>query len=193
MKRLMMKCLLVLIGLGITGIIPSISAYSEPVLLKVDKDARYPITNFDSLSEAVKEYIKLTSTNPVLIPTWLPSESYLESIRIADGGTVLKMEYVGEDQKVRIHVNPQIERSKFSKGNTITINDKTKAEYMEKNFFYVLRFDNEGRNYMIIIDKKDVKSIDKDTAIEYMIKIGKSLTPFKGDTYFNVKKRTVNH
>jgi len=38
MKRLIMKCLLVLIGLGITGIIPSFCAYSDAVLPKVDKD-----------------------------------------------------------------------------------------------------------------------------------------------------------
>ncbi|WP_145325318.1 hypothetical protein [Paenibacillus xylanexedens] len=191
MKRLMMKFLLVLIGYGITGIIPSISAYSEAVLPKVDKEAHYPITYFDSLSEAVKEYQKLTSKNPVLIPTWLPSESYLKSILIVGDGAILTMEYVGEDLKVRIHVNPQIERSDFSKSNTININDKTKAEYKENHFLYALSFDNEGRNYMILIDKKNVKSINnvnsinnisKDKAKEYMIKIGQSLTPFKGNT-----------
>ncbi|MDN8593179.1 hypothetical protein Q0V21_31100 [Paenibacillus sp. 11B] len=199
MKKLMMKCVLVLIGLGITGIFPSISAYSEAVLPKVDKDTHYPITYFDSLSEAVKEYQKLTSKNPVLIPTWLPSKSYLENIRIVGGGTVLTTEYVGEDLEVRIHVNPQIERSDLSKRRTITINDKTMAEFKENNFLYALNFDNEGRNYMILIEKKNVKSINnvnpinvisKDKAIEYMIKIGQSLTPFKGESYF--KKRTVN-
>ncbi|WDQ32398.1 hypothetical protein PTQ21_29145 [Paenibacillus marchantiae] len=50
---------------------------------------------------------------------------------------------------------------------------------------------------MILIEKKNAKSINnvnpisvisKDKAIEYMVKIGQSLTPFKGDTYFNFKK-----
>ncbi|PYY25855.1 hypothetical protein [Paenibacillus illinoisensis] len=200
MKSIMMKCLIVFIGLGITGIIPSISAYSEAVLPKVDKDGHYPITYFDSLNEAVKEYQNLTFSNPVLIPKWLPSESYLESIRILGGGDVLTTEYVGGDLKVRIHVNPKIERSDLSKRRTITINDTTKAEYKENNFLYSLNFDEEGRNYMILIEKKNVKSINnvnpisvisKDKAIEYMVKIGQSLTPFKGDSYF--KKRTVNH
>jgi uncharacterized protein YqfB (UPF0267 family) len=192
MKRLMKKSLLVLIGFGITGIITSISAYSEAVLPKVDKEAHYPITYFASLSEAVKEYQKLTSTNPVLIPTWLPSESYLESIRILGGGDVLTTEYVAGDLKVRIHVNPQIERSDFSMRRTITINDKTKAEYKENHFLYSLNFDKKGRNYMILIEKKNVKSINnanpisvisKHKAIEYMVKIGQSLTPFKRDSY----------
>ncbi|MGO4732169.1 hypothetical protein [Paenibacillus sp. 2KB_22] len=186
MKIIMMKCLLVLIGLGITGIIPYISAYSEAVLPKVDKDGYYPITYFDSLNEAVKEYQNLTSTNSVLIPKWLPSESYLESIRIL-GGDVLTTVYVGEDLKVRIHVNPKIDRSDLSKRRTIIINDKTRAEYKENNFLYSLNFDKGGRNYMILIEKKNVKSINnvnsvsvigKDKAIEYMVKIGQSLTPF---------------
>jgi len=123
----------------------------------------------------------------------------LESICILGGGDVLTTEYVGEDLKVRIHVNPQIERSDFSKRRTITINDKT-AEFKENHFLYALNFDKEGRNYMILLEKKNVKSINnvnpisvRDKAIEYMVKIGQSLTPFKGDTYFNFKKRTVNH
>lgn len=94
---------------------------------------------------------------------------------------VLKTEYVSGNQKIRVHVNPQIENSKLSGSYAISLSDGTKAEYKDGKLFYVLRFDKEERNYMIVIDKINGKHIKEDAAIEYLQKIANSLAVVMGD------------
>lgn len=145
----------------------------------------YPITSFDTAEKAVSKFKELTegkeplpSSNPVLLPTWLPYEATLGSIRIVGCGTTLKAEYINNKKMIRVHVTPQIKNSKFVGSDIVTLKDGTKSIYKETQLSYMLRFDKEGRTYMILIDKKN-GALEKISAIEYLYKIANSLAPVK--------------
>ncbi|MNP63169.1 hypothetical protein D3C76_1585360 [compost metagenome] len=113
------------------------------------------------------------------MPTWLPFDAPIKKVRIVGCGAILKTEYMSDHHKIRVHVNPQF---KNLKGDySVSLNDKTKARFQENNLFYSLRFDKKGRNYMILIDKMNVKHMEKETAKEYLLKISNSLTEVKID------------
>ncbi|RRJ54921.1 hypothetical protein EHV15_35715 [Paenibacillus oralis] len=171
-----MKRLLILALLAVVGLADSSYVFASP---KANGDC-YPITFFDTLEKAVTEYKELTSSSPVFMPTWLPFDAPLKSVRIVGCGAILKTEYVSDNQKIRVHVNPQIKNSKLSGNYAVSLSDKTKAEYKESKLFYALRFDKIGRSYMILIDKMNGKLIEKETAIEYLTKIANALTVVKG-------------
>ncbi|MEC0331372.1 hypothetical protein GNQ08_27420 [Paenibacillus macerans] len=176
MKKFLMKCSLALVA--VVGLTDAPYVLASP---KANGEC-YPITFFDTLEKAVTEYKELTaSSSPVLMPTWLPFDATLKSVRIVGCGSVLKTEYVSDNQKIRVHVNPQIENSKLSGSYAASLSDGTKAEYKDGKLFYVLRFDKEERNYMIIIDKINGKHIKEDAAIEYLQKIANSLAMVKED------------
>lgn len=71
-----------------------------------------------------------------------------------------KIEYEGDHQKIRVQVYPIFKNSKWEGSDPVSLSDDTKAGYKENKLFYALRFDKEGRNYMILVDKKNVKQID---------------------------------
>lgn len=180
MKKLLMKCSLALLAVGLTGALFSATASYVIASPKANPEC-YPITFFDTLEKAVTKYKELTSSSPVLMPTWLPYNTPLKSVRIVGCGTILKTEYVNDNHKIRVHVNPQIKNSKFNVNSTVSLSDKTKGEYKETKLFYTLRFDKKGRNYMILIDKMNGKHIEKEKAIEYLIKTANSMAMVKGN------------
>lgn len=175
MKSLLMKCCcLALIAVGLTNV----SYASE--FPKGNPDC-YPITYFDTLEEAVTKYKELTaSSSPVFMPTWLPFDPTSKSVRIVGCGSALKTEYVGDHQKIRVQVYPIYKNSKWEGSDAVSLSDDTKAEYKENKLFYALRFDKEERNYFILIDKMNVKQINKKTALEYLIKVADSLAMVEG-------------
>lgn len=114
------------------------------------------------------------------MPTWLPFDPTSKSIRIEGCGSALKTEYEGDHRKTRVQVYPIFKNSKWEGSDPVSLSDDTKAGYKENKLFYALRFDKEGRNYMILVDKKNVKQIDKKTALEYIIKVADSLAMVEG-------------
>lgn len=92
-----------------------------------------------------------------------------------------KIEYEGDHQKIRVQVYPIFKNSKWEGSDPVSLSDDTKAGYKENKLFYALRFDKEGRNYMILVDKKNVKQIDKKTALEYLTKVANSLAAVEAD------------
>ncbi len=177
MKTLLMKCSLALFSVGLTGALFLTTTPNVIASPNAKNEECYPITFFDTLKIGVTKYKELTTSAPVLIPTWFPFETPLKTVRIEGCGAILKMEYVSDNHKIRVHVSPQY---KNLKGDySVSLSDNTKARFQENNLFYSLRFDKRGRNYMILIDKINVEHIERETAKEYLVKISNSLADFR--------------
>ncbi|MGF7050306.1 hypothetical protein J2T13_004844 [Paenibacillus sp. DS2015] len=168
MKKLMIKfCCLALISY-------SLYSFEMP---EAHSDCQ-PQTHYVSLEDAVSQFKKINaSSTPVLKPTWIPFNATTERYFIVGCGTSLKMEYESNRDKLRFHIYPELNILDSINKHVFLLRDGTKAEYMENDMYFAIRFNKEGRLYMILVDK--MKKNSKEVAIKNLLKISDSLEVFK--------------
>jgi hypothetical protein len=160
--------------------------HSEANAYRADgREECYPITSFETIEEAVREFKKITDRlkltpqeSPVLLPTKLPFGVELSSVELVACGQQLDVDYVYEKHHVRFKVNPIYKSNKVLKGNKIiALSDGTKAVYREFELGYLLYFQIKGRAYMVAIDKIKGYKYDEYQAMDDLILIAQSVKP----------------